>query len=83
MITIRIQMMVVGREEELFDKSWDTLFATDVIGAKFNIHAYNVMQIQDTVLKNRDDEGFLRNLEIKGLRNRFSPSIPLYKWAHT
>lgn len=56
--------------KKFVDKSFEILCNNDVIGAKFNIHVVQCdAEIQDdTVLKNRDDvDGFLRNLEIKGL----------------
>lgn len=56
--------------KKFVDKSFEILCNKDVIGAKFNIHVVQCdAEIQDdTVLKNRDDvDGFLRNLEIKGL----------------
>ena len=56
--------------KKFVDKSFEILCNNDVIGAKFNIHVVQCdAEIQDdTVLKNRDDvDGFLHNLEIKGL----------------
>ena len=56
--------------KKFVDKSFEILCNNDVIGAKFNIHVVQCdAEIQDdTVLKNRNDvDGFLCNLEIKGL----------------